>query len=131
MPGMRMAKADQEDFETTLKFLQAAEMIWNKRPFEWNEPAEEWESWDADDEDKCELLRIRAKIAKEDRISESDIDYRVIMYEFIRRKYKSCNCNWARVYWAAQILVPEVCDPQIDYLDYSPYLEEFHVAPEM
>ena len=125
-----MAKADDQDFKTTLAFLQACEQMWSKRHFEWNEPDEEWESWDDDDEDKQRFLKIRKRIAEEERISESDVDYRIIVYEFIRSKYKSCDCNWARVYWAAQILIPDVCDPQKDYLDYSPYLEEFHVAPE-
>lgn len=127
---MRMAKADEKDFETTLKFLQACEMMWSKRPYEFHEPAEEWESWNDDDEDKGDLVMLQKRIAKEEGISETDVDYRIVVYEFIRRKYKACDCNWARVYWAAQILIPEVCDHQKDYLDYTPYLEDLHVAPE-
>jgi hypothetical protein len=127
---MRMAKADEKDFETTLTFLKAAENMWSKRPYEWNEPCEEWDDWDDEDEDKQLLLRLRSRIAKEERISESDVDNRIVIYEFLRLKYKECDCNWARVYWAAQILVPEVCDPQKDYLDYSPYLEELHTDKE-
>lgn len=124
---MRMAKADEKDFETTLTFMKACENMWDKRPFEFHEPAEEWETWDDDDKDKQELLYIKNRFVKE--LGE-DVDYRIVVYEWIRRKYKECNCNWARVYWAAHILVPEVCDPQLTYLSYSPFLEKLHVAPE-
>lgn len=131
MPGMRMAKATSEDFDVTLNFLQACQQMWDRRPFQWSDPAEDWEGvFDDEDEDKKELVRIRKRIADEERISESDVDFRIIIYEWIRGKYDECDSSWGRVYWAGQILIPVVCDPQKSYLDYSPYLTDFHVAPE-
>lgn len=127
---MRIAKADEEDLETTRDFLQACEQLWSRRPYQMGDPAEEWEEWDDDDQDKIQLLTIRKRLAKELRYSEDDVDHRLIIYEFLKSKYKKCDCNWGRVYYAAAALIPHFCDPQKSYLDASPYLEELHVAPE-
>jgi len=125
MAGMRMAKADNDDFETTHNFLQACEMFWdNRNRYSLKETECEWHELDDDDEDKIELIRIRRMLADEEGVSEKRIDNRLVIYEFIKRKYKQCDCNWRRVTFGAQILIDSVCDPQKDYLDYSPYLEQ-------
>jgi hypothetical protein len=132
MAGMRMAKADQEDFEKTRKFLQSCESLWdNRNRYSFRCLEDEWEDWDDGDEDKIEMLKIRKDLSIEEGQSESEVDNRLIVYEFIKRRYKECDCHWNRVVMGGQILIEQVCDPQKDYLDYSPYLEEFHVAPEM
>lgn len=131
MPGMRMAKADEEDFKTTHEFLSWCEKFWDNRArFNFSDMETDWETWDDDDEEKRYILKIRKELAKEEDCDVDRVDNRLIVYEVIKRMYKKCDTNWRRVTWAAQILIPEVCDPQKDYLDYSPYLEEFHVANE-
>lgn len=128
---MRMAKADEEDFESTNTFLHACENLWaSRRAYSLHNNETGWVDWDDDDKDKIELLEIRENLAKQDGCDELDVDSRLVIYEFIKRKYRQCDNNWARVTLAARILIDSVCDPQKDYLDYSPYLEEMHVAPE-
>lgn len=38
--------------------------------------------------------------------------------------------GWRRVIMAAEVLIDNCCDPTEETLQFSPYLEEFHVAPE-
>jgi hypothetical protein len=131
MPGMRMAKATTNDFDTTRKFLQSCEMMWDNRDrYSFIDLEGQWETWDDEDEDKIELLKIRQELCDEEGVNVKQLDNRLVIYEFIKRRYKRCDCNWGRVVMGADILIEQVCDPQKDYLDYSPYLEEFHVAPE-
>lgn len=125
MPGIRMAKADEKDFETTHDFFNKCEMFWdNRNRFSFKETESEWLEYEDDDPDKIELLKIRKELSLEEGCSESQVDNRLIVYEYIKKYYKRCDCNWRRVTFAAQILIPEVCDPQKDHL-------ELHVAPEM
>lgn len=131
MAGLRMAKADQEDFDTTNKFLRTCEMFWdNRNRYSLRNTETEWETWDDDDEDKIFILKVRKELAKEEYCDPEHVDNRLLVYEVIKRLYKKCDCNWGRIILGAHILIEQVCDPQKDYLDYSPYLEEFHVAPE-
>lgn len=128
---MRMAKADNEDFETTHKFLSTCEMFWdNRNRFSCRDQESEWETWDDDDEDKIYILKVRKELAEEEGCDPDDVDNWLLIYEVIKRRYKACDCNWRRVTLGAQILIEQVCDPQKDYLDYSPYLEEKHVENE-
>lgn len=131
MPGMRMAKADKDDFDTTNKFLQTCEMFWdNRHRYSFRDTEIDWKTWDDDDEDKIYFLKVQKEVAEEEGCDPEDLDNRLLVYEVIKRRYKQCDCNWRRVVHGADILINDVCDPQKDYLDYSPYLEEFHVAPE-
>lgn len=131
MPGLRMAKADQDDFDTTNKFLQACEMFWDNRDrYSFKDMEADWMRWDDEDEDKIELLKIRKDIAEEERLSEVDVDNRLILFEFLKRRYHKADTNWRRAIFCGQILIDNFCDPQETHLACSPYLEEFHVAPE-
>jgi hypothetical protein len=128
---MRMAKADQEDFDTTNKFLHTCEMFWDNRDrYSFKDTETDWLTWDDEDEDKVYFLMVRDEIAKEEGCDPEHVDNRLLIYEVVKRMYKKCDCNWNRVTLGAQILIEQVCDPNKSYLDYSPYLEEFHVAPE-
>lgn len=126
MPGLRVAKADEKDFNTTRSFLQACEMFWDTRMF----GGIEWEYLDDDDPDKKILLAIRKSLAEEDRVSERSVDDRLVVYEFLRRKYRACDCNWNRVVMAGDVLIDNVCDPTEDHLAFYPGIELYHVAPE-
>lgn len=128
---MRMAKADNEDFETTNRFLQTCEMFWdNRERYSFIDKEGEWVDWDDEDEDKQYFLKVRKELAEEEDCDPEHVDNRLLVYEVIKRRYKQCDCNWRRVVFGAQILIEDVCDPQESHLAYSPYLEQFHVAPE-
>jgi hypothetical protein len=131
MAGLRMAKADNEDFEVTTKFLRICESFWdNRNRYSFKDTETDWETWDEDDEDKLYILKVRKELAEEEDCDLEHVDNRLLIYEVVKRFYKKCDCHWNRVTLGAQILIEQVCDPQKDYLDYSPYLEELHVAPE-
>lgn len=128
---MRVAKATSEDFEKTRSFLQACENIWDNRSnYSIRVEENEWQSWDDEDEDKILILKLRKEIADDEGCDVVEVDNRILMYEFIRRKYKKADCHWNRVIMAADILIDTCCDPQLTYLEWSPYYEQHHVAPE-
>lgn len=131
MPGMRLAKPDEDDFKTTREFLQLCETLWDSRQrYSLRAEESEWKRWDEDDPDHQECLRIRRSIAEEEGISEKEVDDRIIMYELLRRRYKKCDTNWGRVLMTASVLLDNVCDPTLDYVEFYPGFECWHVAPE-
>ena len=131
MPGLRVAKATEKDIEITRSFLQACENFWDNRPiYSFKELESDWETWDEDDADKVELLRIRKEFAIEEDVSESDVDNRLVVYEYIKRKYKAADNRWGRVVMAAEVLIDNCCDPTESHLAFFPAFEMFHVAPE-
>lgn len=131
MPGLLMAKAGEEDLQTTKDFMNACEMALEGAKFSMMSPEENWMELDDEEEDKQEILRIRKRIAKEERISEDAVDNRILMYEFLQGKFQAASCNWRRVVWGADILIENVCDPTEDHIAFYPGFELFHVSPEM
>lgn len=128
---MRVAKASDQDFEKTRSFLQVCESIWDNRGGFSLRPSErEWESWDEDDPNYLECIKIRGEIAIEENCHEKKVDGRLVMYEFIMRKYKAADCHWNRVIMAADILIDNCCDPTEEHLEFYPGFELFHVSPE-
>lgn len=128
---MRLAKPDQEDFDTTHKFLQLCEQLWDSRQrYSFRREETEWKRWDEDDPDYVKCLRIRKEIAQDDFISEKEVDDRMILYELIKSRYKKCDTNWGRVVMTASVLLDNACDPTLDYVEFYPGFECFHVAPE-
>jgi hypothetical protein len=119
MPKMKVAKADNEDLETTSEFLNACELVLESGRFSLSSA-----------EDKELIIRIRRGVAEEEGISEGDVDNRILMYEFLKKKFKKASCNWRRVYYAAEILIENVCDPTESHLAFHPSFETFHVMPE-
>lgn len=121
---MRMAKATPSDIEGMRKFFDLYEYVLENGEIN----GEQIESdWNDDDTMKKELMPFVIK--KEDkwaRGSVGDFDYVAFFDHWI----SILRTDWRRVVWGCEILIDSVCDPQKDYLDYSPYLEEFHVAPE-
>lgn len=118
--GMTIAKASKEDFEKVYNLLQPMEELFNSR---WSNE-ESWTDWDDDDKDKKELLSIRKEIASDEYRNEEDVDNRLILFEFIKRRMRLCGCsNWQRVVIAAECLIDTFCDPQDDSLSWRPDLE--------
>jgi hypothetical protein len=131
MPGMRLAKPDDEDFDTTRQFLQLCEGLWDCRErYSFSREETERKKWDEDDTDYLECLRIRKILAADEDISEKEVDDRLILYELIKSRYKKCDTNWGRVIMTAVTLLDNVCDPTLDYVEFYPGFECFHVAPE-
>jgi hypothetical protein len=128
---MKIAKATNEDMDKTRGFLQTCESIWdNRNRFSFRLSEREWESWDEDDPDYLECLKIRKEISLEEDFEEKHVDGRLVMYEFIMRKYKKADCHWNRVIMAADVLIDNCCDPTEDHLEFYPGFELFHVANE-
>ncbi len=85
---------------------------------------ESWIEWDDDNEDKLELLAIRKEIAEEEYCDEDEVDNRLVLYEFIKRRMRLCGCsNWQRVVTAAECLIGTFCDPQESCLAWRPDLK--------
>lgn len=128
---MRVAKADKEDIEVTMKFLQACELFWdNRRTYSLNDKETEWLDLDEDDDDKKELLKIRKGLARYEGCTEDEVDNRLIIFEFLKRRYQHADAMWRRVVFAADILIDNVCDESLSYLEYHPSFEQIHVANE-
>ncbi len=127
---MTVAKADKDDLQTTLDFLNACETALEKQKFSFNNPQDNWEDFDDGDEDKILILQLKKRVAKEERIALEDVDNRIVMYEFLQEKFNAASCNWRRVYYAADILIQNCCDPTEDHLAFYPGFELFHVAAE-
>lgn len=131
MPGMRLAKPSEEDFQTIREFLQLCESFWDSRQQYSLRPMEkEWQRWENEDLDYQECLRIRRELAEEEDISDEDVNNRLIVYEFLMKRYKKCDTNWGRVIMTASVLLDNACDPTLNYVEFYPGFECFHVAPE-
>lgn len=126
---MRVHKADEKDFEGLNNFLTACEETLEKEKFSLQSPEEQWKEWDKDDDDYRLMCKIREDIAVEEDIPEDKVDNRIVCYEFLLRKFRPAS-GWRQVYWAATILVEQVCDEHKDYLDYHPSFVQQHVANE-
>jgi hypothetical protein len=124
-----MAKASREDLDAMYKFMQMAELTMEHRRFGFSSPEEEWLHLDDEDGDKVRMTRIRKDIADELGYNEEDVDSRLVIYEYLKELYEAAS-GWGRVVMGMDILLEHACDPQKDYLDYAPGLQQFHVAPE-
>lgn len=121
MSGLKMAKADPEEFERVMSFVRVMEALFESRSFFSNE--EDWREWDDDDEDKKMLLAIEKEVKEEDGTDlNGDADNRLILYEFIKRKWRQANFSgsFGRIIMDADVLIENCCDPNLDYLEFKP-----------
>jgi len=125
---MKVAKASEQDLDSTSAFLNAAEAVLEREKFSFNEPEENYAQWNHDDEDKKLILKIKENLEFNE--NACNIDNRILMYEFLKIKFKQCSTGWRRVHIAAELLIPEVTDPTESHLAFYPGFELFHVAPE-
>lgn len=121
---MKVAKADSKEFDKVYDFINVMDELFDNKFFS-NEEC--WREWDDDDEDKKLLLKIE-KDLKETEGSDiwGEVDNRLILYEFIRLKWKKANyCgSFQRIVTDADVLIDYVCDPDLDYLEYKPEIKQ-------
>jgi len=121
---MKVAKADEKEFDKVYDFINVMDDLFDSRFFSHEE---EWRNWDDDDEDKKLLLEIEEEIKETDGEDVwGDVDNRLVLYEFIKRKWK--NANWCgsfqRIVTDAEVLIENACDPDLDYLEFKPEIRE-------
>ena len=119
--GVTVAKATKDEFERVWSFLHPMEALFDSRGFFSNE--EDWRDWDDDDEDKKMLLKIEKElIADGDEGWSGHPDNRLILYEFMKRKFLKANHSGSigRILFDCQTLIENVCDPKLDYLEFKP-----------
>lgn len=104
--GISLAIATEEDLDKTRGFLQVLDQLFDSRWFSSHES--QWEDWDDEDENKQHLLRVRKQLAWEEDCDEDEIDNKLILFEFIKQKYKECDCHWGRSIMNAQVLIDNV-----------------------
>jgi len=122
---MKVAKADAEEFDRVYNFINVMEALFDDRG--WCSHEESWRDWDDDDPDKKLLLEIEEEVKESDGESIWDgVDNRLILYEFIKRKWQSANYSgsFGRIVCDADVLIENVCDPDLDYLEYKPDMKE-------
>ena len=119
---MKVAKADKEEFDNVYDFINIMDELFDSR---WAFSQEEnWKEWDEDDPNK----QLIDKIAKEVEHEFGDCYYlnNLILFEFIKRKWKETNyCgSFQRIVTDAECLIDNVCDPDLDYLEFKPEYKE-------
>lgn len=121
---MKVAKADSKEFDKVYDFINVMDELFDNKFFS-NEEC--WREWNDDDEDKKLLLKIE-KDLKETEGSDiwGEVDNRLILYEFIRLKWKKANYygSFQRIVTDADVLIDNVCDPDLDYLEYKPEIKQ-------
>ncbi len=124
MSGLKMAKADPEEFEMTMDFVRVMESLFEGRSIFSNE--EDWRNWDDDNENKKMLLDIEKEIIDSDGSCwDGKPDNRLILFEFIKRKWKQANSSgsFGRIILDAEVLIDNACDPNLDYLEFKPEIK--------
>lgn len=123
--NMKVGKASPEEFDMVTGFINVMEDLFGGRSFFSQE--ESWREWDDDDEDKKLLLEIEKEVKEEDGETVWDgVDNRLILYEFIKRKWRKANyCgSFGRIVMDAEVLIDNACDPDLDYLEFKPEIME-------
>lgn len=120
---MKVAKAEKEEFDKVYDFINVMDDLFDSRFFSHEE---EWRNWDDDDEDKKLLLEIEEEIKETDGEDIWGVDNRLILYEFIKRKWKKANWygSFQRIVTDADVLIENACDPDLDYLEFKPEIKE-------
>lgn len=116
---MKVARATEEEIDKVYDFINTMDNLLDNR--RWYADEESWKEWDDDDTDKKELLRI-----EEDLKCCGIEDSKVVLYEFIKKKWREVNYNGSlqRVVANADVLIDNVCDPNVSYLEFKPELKE-------
>jgi len=127
--GMRMAKPDEKDFKKVHNFLNACDTIWDNK-WSLSDCEDAWEDWDDEDEEKILVLSIQKELAEDEGIDLDEVDNKILMYEYLKRKFKQADCSWRRVVWGGEIVIEAACDPTLDYCDFMPGIVFNHVEPE-
>ena len=126
MPGLKMAKADPEEFDKVMGFVNIMDDLFDDKFFS---TEEDWREWDDDNEDKKLLLEIEKELVEDGdgtSVWDDHPDNRLILYEFIKRKWRSVNYfgSFQRIVMDAQVMIENACDPDLDYLEYKPEIQK-------
>ena len=116
---MKVARATEEEIDKVYDFINTMDNLLDNRS--WYADEESWKEWDDDDTDKKQLLQI-----EEDLKCCGIEDSKVVLYEFIKKKWREVNYNGSlqRVVANADVLIDNVCDPNVSYLEFKPELKE-------
>ena len=119
---MKVAKATPEEFNPVWDFISCMEALLSGGRFRSSE--EDWRDWNDDDPDKKLLLQIEKNIKESEHDEEPD--NRLILFEFIKKKWHQANeCgSFGRIVMDAAVLIENVCDPKLDYMEYKPKMIE-------
>lgn len=126
MAGLKMAKADPEEFDKVMDFVNIMDDFFDNKFFS---TEEDWREWDDDNEDKKILLEIEKELIEDGEgtsVWDDHPDNRLILYEFIKRKWRSVNYSgsFQRIVMDAQVMIENACDPDLDYLEYKPEIQK-------
>lgn len=122
---MKVAKADSKEFDKVYNFINIMDSLFDNKY--WLDSEEDWRNWDDEDEDKKLLLEIEKELKESESLDIwGDIDNRLILFEFIKRKWRETNYSgsFQRIVTDADVLIDNVCDPNLDYLEYKPEIKE-------
>lgn len=118
---MKCAKPDEEDFDKFSK-LMVLENLFDGR--HWSSHEDEWREWDDDDEDKQELSKCEKRVHEFYDLSETDYMYNdLILCEYVRRLFRENSPAFRRVEMAAQMGIDNCFDPNKDYIDWKPEIQ--------
>ena len=122
---MKVGKANSSDFGRMTDFINIMEALFDNRSFFSNE--EEWRNWSDSDEDKQTLLEIETSLKEDGEGTDFNgyVDNRLILYEFVKRKFKYANYSGGlrRIMFNAFTLIDNACDPNLDYLEFKPEIK--------
>ena len=108
---MRMAKAPQEHIDTLRKWMQFNDELMKIDPLyesEWEEFKNDW----SEDEDFIKIIK------------ELEDDEKRFSWEFYAHHYNSeISHIHMRIIFGFEVLLDNVCDPDLDYLDYNKELK--------
>lgn len=128
---MKVAKPDKQDFKGILDFMNAAEMALERQKFGITSSEDNWEEYlDEDDKDYKLIITMRKRIADEEGCDPENVDNRILMFEYLQRKFAASSSGWRRVYWAADILLDTCTDTYDHCLAWRPDAVLLHVANE-
>lgn len=122
---MKVHKIEPEQLERFAALINAMDQVMDDRPMR----GFNWADWDEDDPDKMELYELRSFVAKWDGISEKEVDERLFLYEWIKRKFLKVRAPQL-VHVTVEVLLDNCCDPLADTLEFHPSIYFNHVAPE-
>lgn len=120
---MKAAKADREEVEKVQALYSLMEFLWDGR---WNSD-EDWRDWDDDNEDKIALLKLEEELKEyEGTDLDGHVDNRIILYEYFKRRFIEADeyGSIGRVLMNADVLIEQVCNPDLDYLDFNSEIKE-------
>jgi hypothetical protein len=124
---IKYTKPSEEDIEEVNDFFHECELMLEKERYSLRDPQDKWKDLDPEDDNYILIEKIHKELIEEE---GSEVDIRVVLYEYLVRKFARVNPRWRRVVFASNALVEAFCDPMERTLEPLPGLDLLHVAPE-